>query len=74
MAEGILQKGEADLIGIARPILADPYWPNKYREGREKDIVKCVYCNKCREAEGGFREVTCFQWVKKDGTIEPPKP
>ena len=74
VAEGILQNDEADLIGIARPILADPYWPNKYREGREKDIVKCIYCNKCRDAEGGFREVTCFQWVKKDGTIEPPKP
>lgn len=74
LAEGILQNGEADIIGIARPILADPYWPNKYKEGREKDIVKCIYCNKCREAEGDFREVTCFQWVKKDGTIEQPKP
>ncbi len=54
VAEGIVQSGEADMVAIARPILADPYWPNKYKEGREKDILKCVYCNKCREAEGAF--------------------
>jgi 2,4-dienoyl-CoA reductase-like NADH-dependent reductase (Old Yellow Enzyme family) len=74
LAEGVLQKNEADLVAIARPILADPYWPNKYKEGREKDIQKCIYCNKCREAEGAYEEVTCFQWKKKDGTIQPPKP
>jgi 2,4-dienoyl-CoA reductase-like NADH-dependent reductase (Old Yellow Enzyme family) len=74
VAEGVLQNNEADLVGIARPILADPYWPNKYKEGREKDILKCVYCNKCREAEGAFEEVTCFQWKKKDGTIQIPAP
>ena len=74
VAEGVLQNNEADLVTVARPILADPYWPNKYREGREKDILKCIYCNKCREAEGAFEEVTCFQWKKKDGTIQPPSP
>jgi 2,4-dienoyl-CoA reductase-like NADH-dependent reductase (Old Yellow Enzyme family) len=74
LAESVLQNNEADLVGIARPILADPYWPNKYKEGREKDILKCVYCNKCREAEGAFEEVTCFQWKKKDGTIQIPAP
>lgn len=74
VAEDVLQKNQADMVAIARPILADPYWPNKYKEGREKDILKCIYCNKCREAEGAFEEVTCFQWRKKDGSIEIPKP
>ena len=74
VAEGVLRNNEADLVAVARPILADPYWPNKYREGREKDILKCIYCNKCREAEGAFEEVTCFQWKKKDGTIQIPAP
>lgn len=72
IAEGILQNNEADMVGIARPILCDPYWPKKYKEGREKDILKCIYCNKCREAEGAFEEVFCFQWKKKDGTIKIP--
>jgi len=74
LAETVLQNNEADLIAIARPILADPYWPKKYQEGREKDILKCIYCNKCREAEGAFEEVTCFQWKQKDGTVKPPSP
>lgn len=73
VAEGILQNGEADMVAIARPILADPYWPRKSMEGREADIVKCVYCNKCREAEGAYEEVTCVQWKKKDGSIQIPK-
>ena len=74
VAESVLQNNEADMVAIARPILADPYWPNKSKEGREKEIVKCIYCNKCREAEGAFEEVTCFQWKKKDGSVAPPKP
>ncbi len=65
---------KADMVAIARPILADPYWPKKYQEGREKEILKCIYCNKCREAEGAFEEVTCFQWNRKDGSISPPNP
>lgn len=74
IAESILQKNEADMVGIARPILCDPYWPKKHQEGREKDILQCIYCNKCREAEGAFEEVTCFQWKRKDGTIHVPHP
>ena len=74
VAESILQNDEADMVAIARPILADPYWPKKYEEGREKEILKCIYCNKCREAEGAFEEVTCFQWNRKDGTTSPPDP
>jgi len=71
-ANEILDNGEADLVGIARPILCDPFWPVKYKEKREKDILKCVYCNECREAEGAFEEVTCARWKKKDGSIQLP--
>ena len=74
VAESVLEAGDADLVAVARPILADPHWPNKCREGREKEILKCVYCNKCREAEGAFEEVTCFQWKQKDGTVRAPMP
>jgi 2,4-dienoyl-CoA reductase-like NADH-dependent reductase (Old Yellow Enzyme family) len=74
VAESVLVNNEADMVAIARPILADPYWPKKSQEGREKEIVKCIYCNKCREAEGAFEEVTCFQWKKKDGSMAPPHP
>ncbi len=74
VAKHILQNNDADMVAIARPILCDPYWPNKFMEGRENEILKCIYCNKCREAEGSFEEVTCIQWQKKDGTIKMPTP
>ena len=72
-ANGILEAGEADLIGVARPILCDPYWPAKSKEKRENEILKCIYCNECREAEGAFEEVICARW-KKNGVMTPPKP
>ena len=74
VAEGILQQGDADLIGIARPILCDPYWPNKSRERRAAEIKKCTYCNHCREMEGAYEEVTCIQWKAKDGSRRAPTP
>lgn len=73
-AEEILRKKEADLVAIARPILCDPYWPKKSREGREGDILRCTYCNKCKEADEHFQKVLCVQWKKEDGTIRPPSP
>jgi 2,4-dienoyl-CoA reductase-like NADH-dependent reductase (Old Yellow Enzyme family) len=74
VAEGILQNNEADMVAIGRPILCDPYWPNKLKEAREKELLKCIYCNECREAEGAFEEVTCIQWKKKDGSVVVPDP
>lgn len=42
VAEEVLQKGLADFIMLGRPLLADPYWPQKVREGREKEINHCL--------------------------------
>jgi len=47
VAESILNEGRADLIGIARQLVADPYWPKKVREGRADEIVPCKSCNAC---------------------------
>lgn len=45
LGEEILQKGQADFISLARPLLADPWFPKKAREGRVEDIVPCIRCN-----------------------------
>ena len=74
VAEDILQKGEADMVAIARPILCDPFWPIKYQEGHDEDVIRCTYCNECREMDAAHEKVICIQWKKKDGTIQPPKP
>ncbi len=45
VAEGILAGGGADLISMARPLLADPEWANKARDGRAERINTCIACN-----------------------------
>jgi hypothetical protein len=46
-AEGILARGEAELIGLGRPLVTDPAWVNKAAGGRAHDIRYCVSCNSC---------------------------
>lgn len=45
LAEQTLLNGQADLIGLGRPLIADPEWPTKVREGRLSDLRQCIRCN-----------------------------
>jgi len=45
VAEGILAKGEADMVSLARPFLADPDFVQKAAEGRAAEIAPCIGCN-----------------------------
>lgn len=45
VAEDILARGDADLIGIGRGLIADPEWVNKVQFGDIGDIRKCISCN-----------------------------
>jgi 2,4-dienoyl-CoA reductase-like NADH-dependent reductase (Old Yellow Enzyme family) len=63
-AEEILQSGKADLIGMARALLADPLLPKKIKEGREETVVRCVYGNICKSLDENFKTVTCTLWPK----------
>ncbi|TET41648.1 MAG: FAD-dependent oxidoreductase [Dehalococcoidia bacterium] len=47
LAEKILSEGKADLVGMARALLADPELPNKAREGKIDEIVPCIACSYC---------------------------
>ncbi|MBI4334918.1 MAG: FAD-dependent oxidoreductase [Chloroflexi bacterium] len=42
LAEAVLQEGKADFIALGRPLLADPEWANKVKEGKPEDIVPCI--------------------------------
>ncbi|MBQ6453603.1 MAG: FAD-dependent oxidoreductase [Coriobacteriales bacterium] len=46
IAEQALEEGVCDYIGLGRPIIADPYWAVKLREGRPEDIKPCIRCTK----------------------------
>ena len=45
MAEDVLQRGQADMIGIGRALLADPDWTNKAATDKASDIRRCISCN-----------------------------
>jgi len=45
VAEQILESGEADIVSMARPLLADPYFVVKAAEGKAEEINTCIGCN-----------------------------
>ena len=65
-AEEILENDRADLIGMARALLADPDLPRKARLGDEEKIVKCIYWNICKALDETFHKVVCGLWPKSD--------
>ena len=67
LAERVLERGQGDLVGMARALLADPDLPRKWREGREDRVVRCVYGNVCKALDENFKRVDCTLWPKKLG-------
>ncbi|HUS79753.1 MAG TPA: FAD-dependent oxidoreductase, partial [Armatimonadota bacterium] len=45
MADEAIREGKCDFVAIGRASLADPDWPNKAREGRDEQIIRCFACN-----------------------------
>ncbi len=45
VAEEVLQRGDADMVSMARPFLADPFFVQKAEEGRSDEINTCIGCN-----------------------------
>ena len=60
MAE-IIESGVWDLIGAARPNIADPFLPEKIRTGRIDDIRACIGCNMCISKGDVRRHIGCTQ-------------
>ena len=56
-----IKRGIQDFIGAARPSIADPFLPNKIKEGREDEIRECIGCNMCRAANNEAVHLRCTQ-------------
>ena len=65
LVEEILQAEKADLVGLSRPLFADPLFPRKAREGRWKEIITCLCCNYCHRLYLSDKPVECVQRIKK---------
>jgi 2,4-dienoyl-CoA reductase-like NADH-dependent reductase (Old Yellow Enzyme family) len=57
--EGIVARGECELVGLGRPLVTDPAWPDKARTGRARDIRYCVSCNTCWGLISGPNRLAC---------------
>jgi 2,4-dienoyl-CoA reductase-like NADH-dependent reductase (Old Yellow Enzyme family) len=71
LVEETLASGRIDMAAIARGLLADPDWVKKVRLGQTDRIVKCDYCNVCKQLDGNHMPVNCFLWPK--GAVQAPR-
>jgi len=61
VAERILADGAADMVSLARPLLADPQWTNKARSGQSHTINTCIACNQaCLDHVFDNKRATCL--------------
>jgi dimethylamine/trimethylamine dehydrogenase len=56
-----VRRGVVDLIGAARPSIADPFLPRKIAEGRLEDIRECIGCNICYAGDSTASPIRCTQ-------------
>jgi dimethylamine/trimethylamine dehydrogenase len=56
-----IKRGVLDMIGAARPSIADPFLPNKVRDGRADEIRECIGCNICVSGQLTHAPMRCTQ-------------
>lgn len=83
MMEGIIASGKADIVELGRPLLADPFLPNKLRTNQEKEITKCLRCMACFGESLKTETLSCTvnpvignefnEWIAKSQPTKPKK-
>lgn len=58
-AQGILQAGDIELIGLGRALITDATWPLKAQRGEAGDIRYCVSCNNCWKVIVTHKPIAC---------------
>jgi 2,4-dienoyl-CoA reductase-like NADH-dependent reductase (Old Yellow Enzyme family)/thioredoxin reductase len=72
IAETAIANGDADLVALGRPSLADAEWPNKVAAGRFDDVRPCTSCNWC--ISGATRPMSCAENPRTGNELEPLLP
>ncbi len=57
----LVRQGVIDLVGAARPSIADPFIPQKIDEGRDDEIRECIGCNICYTGDQTGTPIRCTQ-------------
>ena len=72
LAENIVASGRADMVGMARALLADPELPNKVAAGRIKEIRPCISCCRCLDDIMDIKPVACSVNARLGKEIDYP--
>lgn len=77
LADDILARGQADLIGMARPLIADPSLPQKASQGRLDEIRTCIACGHCLDTVMTGMSMACainpMVGHEAEYTVEPAR-
>ncbi|HEY9112250.1 MAG TPA: NADPH-dependent 2,4-dienoyl-CoA reductase [Rhodanobacteraceae bacterium] len=81
VAEAVLARGDADMVSMARPLLADPEWVAKARNGRASLINPCIACNQAcldhvfenKRASCLMNPRACYETELVDAPVEQRK-
>lgn len=69
-AREALAQGRTELVAIGRGLIADPNWPEKVRQGRQNEVVRCIRCGMgCTKNVTHHEPVACLRW---DSTQQEP--
>jgi 2,4-dienoyl-CoA reductase (NADPH2) len=61
VAEEVLARGDADMVSMARPLLADPEWVRKAAQNRADEINTCIACNQaCLDHVFSLKPMSCL--------------
>jgi len=74
LAEDIVAQGKADMVGLARALIADPEFANKAREGRPETIRRCIACCRCLDDIFVGSTVHCSVNAAMGRDLEKPVP
>lgn len=75
LAEAMLAKGDADMIGMARAHIADPELVNKARDGRQDETIPCIGCNQgCADMLSLNLAISCLTNPRSGKEAQWPKP
>ncbi|TZE82438.1 FAD-dependent oxidoreductase [Calorimonas adulescens] len=76
-AKEVIEKGIIDLLGLGHTSIAEPYWPNKVKDGKLDDVRPCIGCNECVLRASNARPLSCtvnpYAGFEKDYVLTPAK-
>jgi 2,4-dienoyl-CoA reductase-like NADH-dependent reductase (Old Yellow Enzyme family)/thioredoxin reductase len=73
-AEGLLEEGRCDAVGMTRALITDPELPRKARAAKLEDVVYCIGCNACIAHYHAGTAIACTQNPRtgRERTLPPP--